>query len=150
MPFIIMNDKTFATRYCAQNSVSAADYEAAVLRAGLYPHARLIAPLVRFIWPDHFAADLDFVQKVGRLSRMRDFFHEAEEFVHHPANRGFWRTVMHVRVSARALRRVVRATLHVSGATPETEPDAPVTGSPFVAAQRASERPAADQAAERG
>lgn len=149
MPLPIMNDKTFATRYCAQNGLSVADYEAAVLRAGLYPHARFIAPVVRFIWPDHFAADLDFVQKIGRLSRMRDFFHEAEEFVHHPANRGFWRTVMHVRVSARALRRVVRTTLHVSGAQTETEPDLLVTGSPFVAVERPVERPAADAAGDR-
>jgi hypothetical protein len=107
-----MTEKTFAELYCEQHGVEKADYDRVVLNQSLYPHARLLAPLIRFFWSDYFAADLDFVRSVGRLRRFREFFYEAEEFAHHPANRGFWRLTANVRVSSRALRRMVRSTLH--------------------------------------
>jgi hypothetical protein len=82
------------------------------MRRALYPHARLVAPIIAFLWPEHFDADLDFVRSVARLRRYREFFFESEEFAHHPANRGFWRLAAHIRISSRRLRRIVRATLH--------------------------------------
>lgn len=113
-----MTDKTFAQMYCEKHGLKPEQYEAAVLSRALYPHARLVAPLWRLLWPEHFAADLDFVRSVGPLRRFREFFNEAEEFAHHPANRGFWRLAVNVRISSRTLRRLVRATLH-----PELQPE---------------------------
>lgn len=110
--FVPMTGKTFAELYCEKHGLNLEDYEKTVLSRGLYPHARLIAPLWRLLWPEHFVADLDFVRGVGRLRRFREFFYEAEEFAHHPANRGFWRLTANLRVSSRALRRMVRTTLH--------------------------------------
>lgn len=107
-----MTEKTFAELYCETHGLKREDYEKVVLSRGLYPHARLLAPLLRLLWPEHFVADLDFVRSVGRLKRFREFFYEAEEYAHHPANRGFWRLTANVRVSSRALRRMVRSTLH--------------------------------------
>jgi hypothetical protein len=107
-----MTDKTFAELYCEKHGIDPEKYERVVLVRSLYPHARLLEPLLRLIWAEHFVADLDFVRGVGRLRRFREFFYEAEEFAHHPANRGFWRLNANVRVSSRALRRMVRATLH--------------------------------------
>jgi hypothetical protein len=111
-----MNDKNFAALFCANHGLAPEAYERAMFQRCLYPHARFLAPLVRLLWPAHFTADLDFVRSVGRLRRFREFSYEAEEFAHHPANRGFWRQTANVRISSRALRRVVRATLH-----PESE-----------------------------
>ncbi len=107
-----MTEKTFAELYCEKHGLRVEKYERMVLHRALYPHARLLAPLVEFLWPQHFAADLDFVRSVARLKRYREFFFESEEFAHHPANRGFWRLTAHVRISSRRLRRLVRSTLH--------------------------------------
>ncbi len=107
-----MTEKTFAELYCEQNGLKPEKYEAVVLRRSLYPHARLIAPLIRWIWADHFVADIDFVRNVARLRRFREFAFESEEFAHHPANRGFLRLTVNLRISSRTFRRLVRATLH--------------------------------------
>lgn len=107
-----MTEKTFAELYCIQKNIVIEEFEALVLRRGLYPHARLMAPLVKVLWPDYFAADLDFVRSVGRLRRFRDYFHESEEFAHHPANSGALRSILNIRVSSRKIRRMVKETLH--------------------------------------
>lgn len=113
-----MTDKTFAELYCEKHGLKPEEYDSVVLARALYPHARLLAPLARFIRPEYFAADIDFVRSVARLRRFREFFYEAEEFAHHPANRGFMRLTANLRISSRTLRRMVRATLH-----PEAEVD---------------------------
>lgn len=107
-----MTEKTFAQLYCEKHGLKPEDYEAEVLHRALYPHARLLAPLARLLGDEYFAADIDFVRSVAHLRRFREFFYEAEEFAHHPANRGFWRLTANLRISSRALRRMVRATLH--------------------------------------
>jgi len=107
-----MTEKTFAELYCEKHALRPDKYERVVMHRALYPHARLLAPVVEFLWPQHFAADLDFVRSVARLRRYREFFFESEEFAHHPANRGFWRLTCYVRISSRKLRRMVRSTLH--------------------------------------
>ncbi len=126
-----MTEKTFAELYCETQGIAPERYTDVVLSRCLYPHARLVAPLVRFLWPNYFAADLDFVRSVGRLRRFREFSYEVEEFAHHPANRGFWRLSANVRVSSRALRRMVRNTLHpemASSADGEDQTTAPFAG----------------------
>jgi hypothetical protein len=125
-----MTEKTFAELYCEKHGLKPEAYASVVLKRCLYPHASLVAPLIRAFWPEHFAADLDFVQSVGRLRRFREFYYEAEEFAHHPANRGFWRRTANVRVSSRALRRMVRATLHPELASPVDADDH--TTAPFA------------------
>jgi hypothetical protein len=107
-----MTEKTFSELYCEKHGLKPEEYDAVVLQRALYPHARLLAPLLRFMGDDYFAADLDFVRSVARLRRFREFFYEAEEFAHHPSNRGFWRLTANLRISSRSLRRMVRATLH--------------------------------------
>ena len=107
-----MNEKTFAELYCEQNKTDPQGYEREVLVNSLYPHARLVAWLLMLLNPNQMAADYDFVRAVGALKRFRDFEYEAQEYAHHPANRGFWRMKMNLRVSSRALRRMVKDTLH--------------------------------------
>jgi hypothetical protein len=109
-----MNDQSFAELYCAQNRIDPLRYEREVLSRSLYPHARLVAWLILLTNPEVLAADFDFVRSVGELRRFRDFEYEAQEYAHHPGNRGFWRERCFIRVSSRALRRMVRETLHPS------------------------------------
>lgn len=133
-----MTEKTFAELYCARHGIPPEAYEHVVLQRVLYPQARLLAPVIRLIWPTYFAADMDFVRSVARLRRFREFFYEAEEFSHHPANHGFWRLSANVRISSRALRRMVRATLH-----PELKEEAEAeagTVAPFKAQHQEAEK----------
>ena len=93
----------FTERFCATEAVSAERWHGVLLRRSLYPHARLLRPLLVLFNPEFFAADRDFLNGVGRLTRRGDFAIEADEFAHHPANQGFWRRVLRLRVSVRRL-----------------------------------------------
>ena len=133
-----MNEKTFAELYCEQRGLSPEAYDAAVLRETLYPHARLLAPLLKLIWPRHFSADLEFVHGVALLRRYREFFNETEEYAHHPENRGFWRMTANVRISSRRMRRLVRSTLHAEsphGEEAEDHSAVPFGGVPATKAE---------------
>lgn len=109
---LFTSESSFGALYCASRKIGAEKYETSVLAETLYPHARLLTPVLRFVWPRHFTADYDFVQSVARLERFRDFFNEAEDFSHHPDNVGFSRVTLNLRVSSRRMRRLVREVLH--------------------------------------
>lgn len=117
-----MTEKSFDELFCAQNHIAAERYEREVFNRALYPHARLVAWLIRVVSPEFFAADMDFVRSVASLRQYRDFDFEAQAYAHHPANRGFWRIKGHLRLSSRALRRMVRATLHAAPVEGMKEP----------------------------
>jgi hypothetical protein len=81
-----------------------------VLAKALYPHARIIYPLIAWIRSDYRAADLEFISGVGRLTRWQDFPVEVKDYVNHPGNVGFGRRGLRLRVSARRLHRLVKVT----------------------------------------
>ena len=93
----------FSERFCRRTGVTPARWHAVALRRALYPHARLLRPLLAALDPEFFAADRDFISGVGRLTRHSDFVIEAEEFAHHPANQSFLRRRLRLRVSVRRL-----------------------------------------------
>lgn len=99
---------TFSEGFCAKYHVRPEAYEAEVMKRSLYPAARVVRGFLALI-PDYFSADRAFLNAVGRMTRRRDFGLEEIEFVHHPANRGFLRRQLKLRVSARRLHRLVRA-----------------------------------------
>jgi hypothetical protein len=59
----------------------------------------------------HFAADYDFVNSIGQLTRYRDFDLYLEGFSRHPKHYGFLRRVLRLRVSSHRLRVIVRETM---------------------------------------
>ena len=107
-----MSTTTFAEAYCLRHNIPTEDFAKVVLARTLYPHARLLAPLLRELNPDHFAADLDLVRGAGQLRRVRDFSNEAAEFAYHPANRGDSRRLLRLRISTQRLRQLMQETLH--------------------------------------
>lgn len=109
--------RTFSELYCVQNGIDQTRFAQHVLRRTLYPHARLLKPVLDVFRPDHFAADLDLIRAVGLLRRMRDVPAESEEYVHHPANTGMLRHTFRLRTSSARLHRVMRATLHTQPPT---------------------------------
>ncbi len=107
-----MSEKSFEARFCREHGLSPDRYEKTVFKRALYPHARWLYALIRLVSPDHFVADLDLVRNVAKLTRLRDFNTEVQEFVHHPANTGAARRTFNLRVSTKRLRRLVKAALH--------------------------------------
>lgn len=56
----------------------------------------------------HFAADYDFINNIGQLTRYRDFDVYMQGFSRHPQNCGFLRRGLRLRVSSRRLRLIIR------------------------------------------
>lgn len=109
---------TFADAYCSSHRVRPEDYEHIVFLRTLHPVARIFRGTLGLI-PRYFAADHSFIRSVGALTRRRDFGLEELDYVHDPANRGFLRRKLRLRVSARRLYALVRAELpHDTGAAP--------------------------------
>jgi len=112
--------RTFSELYCEQNQIGPEAYQASVLKRALYPHARLLAPVIRVLWSDHFAADIDLVRSVAAVRRVRDVHAETDTFSYHPANVGTLRTFFRLRSSSTRLHHIVRETLH-AGRPEETD-----------------------------
>ena len=101
----------FAQKCSAHFGVSSERYLETALRRTLYPHAHWLRPLIAVVAPDFFSADRDFLHGVGQLWRRRDFSIEVQNFHHHPANRGFLRRVLRLRVSAGRVQTLVNTLL---------------------------------------
>ena len=101
----------FAEKCCAHFGVPRERYVAVLLEHTLYPHARWLRPMLLIFAPDFFAADRDFLFGVGQLWRRRDFQVEVQDFHHHPANRGFLRQGLRLRISVGRVQELVNATL---------------------------------------
>ncbi len=124
-----MSGTSFAELYCQRNNLEPERYEKVLLAQSLYPHARWFYHVVKLMRPDHFAADLDLVRNVGTLHRFRDFTHDVQQFLHHPANCGVLRRTFNVRISTKRLRRLVRSTLRPGSG--ESKPEQDQTAAPF-------------------
>ena len=109
---------SFAELFCQKRNLAPDRFVEEVLAETLYPHAHILYVLFVWLRPDYGAADLDFIGGVGRLTRLQDFWLEAEDFGHHPQNFGLLRQRLRIRVSARRLRRLMKKTMDVT--TPQT------------------------------
>lgn len=98
----------FSELFCRRFHVAPEDYRAALLRRTLYPGARLVRPLLRWLRPNHFSPDHEFIDRLGRIQRWREFAEEAREFSRHPANRQFLRETLCLRVSVGRTQEIVQ------------------------------------------
>lgn len=106
-----MSASTFSELYCEKNGVSPEEFARSVLARTLYRRARPVAGILRFFSPNYFVADFDLIHGVAHLRRTRDFSVEAARFNEHPANRGFLRRWLRLRVSTHRLRYLIKETL---------------------------------------
>lgn len=118
----------FAALFGARAGLAAEEVHRAVLRRALYPQARVLAPVLRAFNPDFFAADHDFVAGVMRITSRGEFASEADEFAHHPANRGAWRRTFRLRASVGRMRALVN---QVFAAEPNSAPGPANSTPPF-------------------
>lgn len=99
----------FAEKFCRQYKLPPTEFRAALLSRTLYPTARLLRPLLTLLNHDYFAADLSYIDGVGRIRRLRELANESYEFNQHPGNRSFLRSTLRLRVSVGRMHDLVHA-----------------------------------------
>lgn len=97
----------FKQRFIEKTRVPAEAFNREVLRRTLPTHARVLLPLALLIKPDLLAADHDLIADIALLTSRREFSESAGTRRFHPANRGFLRKVLRIRVSISKLRDLV-------------------------------------------
>ena len=106
-----MNNQTFTEFFCVKHKISHDDFVREVFNRSLYPHARLLKWLLIFYDPYYFDPDHELIASAGAIGRVRDFVNEAYQFNIHPANCGWLRRKLRLRVSTQRLRAIIRETL---------------------------------------
>lgn len=106
-----MSTPTFSEAFCVAHDVPPENFVPTVFARTLYPQARPLVCLCRAIDRNFFAADLDLIRATGALRRCRDFPDDVIDFNHHPANQGFLRRTLRIRISTKRLKILLRETL---------------------------------------
>lgn len=99
---------SFADHYCRRHGIYREGFMLAVLQQTLPPVFSPWFSLILFFRPEYFTADFGFIVAVGRGRRYADYDQAVREFSAHPANRGFLRRWLRLRVSTRRMRRLLR------------------------------------------
>ena len=71
---------TFAELYCQNRNLAPERFVEDVLAQSLYPHAHILFVFLVWLRPDYGVADIDFIGGVGQLTRLQDFWAEADDF----------------------------------------------------------------------
>lgn len=119
-----MSGGTFAELFCEVEGLDLGDYREAVLDRTLYMRARMLRPLLKSEM-HYFSADYEFVEGVGQIRSRDQLEAEIRSYLDHPANTGFRRRHLKLRVSIRRMQDLVNATLREPGpsaAPPATPP----------------------------
>ncbi len=102
----------FAWKFCRAHKIAATRYRAVLMRRSLYPAARWLAPLLRLLDPEFFAADHECLETIGRLRRLRDLPIATYEFARHSDNRRFLRRTLRLRISAGRVQDIVHSVMN--------------------------------------
>jgi hypothetical protein len=70
----------FSALFCERFGCAVEDFEKRAFRQCLYPHAKILAPLIRVILPGCFARDLAFIRYLGTTRRISQVVDAASEF----------------------------------------------------------------------
>lgn len=98
---------TFKQRFIEKTGGNAEHFTRDVLWRTLPIHARILLPFARIFDPSVLAADYDLIADIAQLSSRREFSDSVGVRRFHPANHGFLRKVVRVRVSIARLHRLV-------------------------------------------
>lgn len=98
---------TFKQLFIEKTGGNAEHFTRDVLWRTLPIHARILLPFARIFDPAILAADYDLIEDIGLLSSRREFSDSASSRRFHPANHGFLRKAVRIRVSISKLHRLV-------------------------------------------
>lgn len=123
--------KSLAQLYAVQHQLHPDEVERDIFSRCLYPHARVLCPLLNLMAPMHFSADIDMVSDVMQLTDPGEFRFDVRAHRHHPTAGGFWRRWCFLRLSTHKLHLLVWATFHpVHRVTnPAANPSSPAASS---------------------
>jgi hypothetical protein len=99
----------FRDRFCQSRGVAPSKYEKRALRVLLFPHARLVVPLLGKLVPSFSAEDMKFIRSLGEAEDFQEAEATLSEF--RGANRwarNFWRGRCKLRVSGKRAGRLIR------------------------------------------
>lgn len=91
--------------------ISPQEFRAVVLKRTLYPHARWLQGILTACDAEFFRADLDYVNDVQHLRRLRDLWDISDDFFQHPGSKRRLKRVFRLRVSTYRMIKLVRAHL---------------------------------------
>lgn len=103
-----MMEPTFAERFCQSHGIEENRFESTVFRLILYRRTWLFVPILRFIDPNYFEADFEFIRNVGALRELKKFRNLAWDYTDHPMNHWWPRRLLRLRVSSHRMLRLVK------------------------------------------
>jgi hypothetical protein len=104
--YLMRDMNAFREIYCARLGLPPSDFEHSVFRRSLYGHVRYLMPLLLLVDSDFFAVDFEFIRGLGAMTSRRDLATEVDGFRYHPANSGFLRRTLRLRVSVEKTRQI--------------------------------------------
>ena len=97
----------FKSLFCEKFKCPPEDYEERAFRLSLYPHARMLAPVIRAVYPGFFGEDIKFIRYLGEAMDARQAKVDVMDFK--DTDRKNWRLLhsgLRIRVSHRKARRL--------------------------------------------
>ena len=67
--------------FCEEHGCPTAEFEERAFRACLYWRARILAPLIRLIWPGYFNPDFEFIRYLAETPGRRDAMNELAAYM---------------------------------------------------------------------
>jgi len=111
-----MTSEQFDFLFCRHFNCSPSEYEDWAFRQLLYPHARLVARLIRMMNPGFFVQDFKFIRYLGEATDLREAKTSAADFQDANAGkRNFWRTGLRIRISGLKASRLADQLFAQSG-----------------------------------
>jgi hypothetical protein len=101
----------FISLYCRRRGIAPSAFARDLLLRSVYPHTRPLVTLLTQLNRGYFEADYEFIVDVGQLRRRTDFGAAAESYISHPANKGFIRRRLKLRISVRRMLELVEDVL---------------------------------------
>lgn len=122
---------TFAELFCERYRVHPDRFNRAVFWRCLHRRAWLVAPFLRVLSPNYFAADYDLIRDIGRLTRAGALGDDLADFYSHPRNIGFARRRLKFRLSIRRVTKLVNGVFAAPAAPIDSDAPGVNTGAPF-------------------
>ena len=98
----------FRSLFCEEHRCLPAEFEERAFRACLYWRARILAPLIRLIWPGYFDTDFELIRYLAETPGRRDAMNEMAAYMEVNDTRGsFARRVLRIRISSRKTSQLI-------------------------------------------
>lgn len=109
---------TLRELFCAQTKCTPAQFEGRVFWHCLYPHARVMAPLLLLLQRDFFSADRSLISRIADAQTMTFVREEVRDYFWDSNNRGWLRRTANIRVSGQRVKDLARRFLPEGSSNP--------------------------------